>query len=99
MCDVSQHGQTGVQAGGARDLTEKNTRMRGMIRRRDETRTQVRLRASWMLFSVRVGPGVAPFHNTAKYWGYTSQWNLLDYPTVVLPVTKSDKNTDKTDKF
>lgn len=25
------------------------------------------------------GPGIATFHNTAKYWGYTSQWNLLDY--------------------
>jgi len=41
-----------------------------------------------------VGPGVAPRHNTAKYWGYTSQWNLLDYPGVVFPVCKADKNID-----
>jgi len=33
-----------------------------------------------------VGPGVAPEHDTAKYWGYTSQWNLLDYPAVAFPV-------------
>lgn len=99
MREVSQHGQTGVQVGGARDLTEKNTRMRGIIWQRDERRTQGRLGASWMLFSVRAGPGVPPSHNTAKYWGYTSQWNILGYPAVVLSVTKSDKNTNKTDKF
>lgn len=40
------------------------------------------------------GPGVAPSHNTAKYWGYTSQWNLLDYPAVVFPVSKVDKEKD-----
>ncbi|CAJ2512337.1 Uu.00g053520.m01.CDS01 [Anthostomella pinea] len=32
------------------------------------------------------GPGVAPKLETARYWGYTSQWNLLDYPAVVFPV-------------
>jgi amidase len=42
-----------------------------------------------------VGPGVAPKHNTAKYWSYTSQWNLLDYPGVVFPVCKVDKNVDR----
>lgn len=41
-----------------------------------------------------VGPGVAPKHNTAKYWNYTSQWNLLDYPSVVFPVCKVDKEQD-----
>jgi amidase len=41
-----------------------------------------------------VGPGVAPKHNTARYWGYTSQWNLLDYPAVVFPVDKVDKKVD-----
>lgn len=45
-----------------------------------------------------VGPGVAPKHNTAKYWWYTSQWNLLDYPAVAFPVTKVDKQIDKWDK-
>lgn len=41
-----------------------------------------------------VGPGVAPLHNTAKYWGYTSQWNLLDYPALVFPVSKVDAEVD-----
>jgi amidase len=41
-----------------------------------------------------VGPGVAPLHNTAKYWGYTSQWNLLDYPALVFPVSKVDPGLD-----
>jgi len=41
-----------------------------------------------------VGPGVAPKHDTAKYWGYTSQWNLLDYPAVVFPVSKVDAVKD-----
>ncbi|KAI0396049.1 amidase signature domain-containing protein [Xylariaceae sp. FL0594] len=31
------------------------------------------------------GPGVAPKLNTARYWGYTSQWNLLNYPAIVFP--------------
>ncbi|KAF1933707.1 amidase [Didymella exigua CBS 183.55] len=42
-----------------------------------------------------VGPGVAPKHNTARYWSYTSQWNLLDYPGLVFPVDKVDKRVDK----
>ncbi|KAF2994002.1 hypothetical protein E8E13_002387 [Curvularia kusanoi] len=41
-----------------------------------------------------VGPGAAPKHNTAKYWNYTSQWNLLDYPGLVFPVTMVDKERD-----
>ncbi|KZM23696.1 Amidase [Ascochyta rabiei] len=41
-----------------------------------------------------VGPGVAPKHNTAKYWNYTSQWNLLDYPGLAFPVCRVDKNQD-----
>ena len=45
-----------------------------------------------------VGPGVAPRHNTAKYWGYTSQWNLLDYPAVVFPVSKVDAELDRAEK-
>lgn len=40
------------------------------------------------------GPGVAPTHNTSKYWAYTSQWNLLDYPAVVFPVTKVNSEVD-----
>lgn len=44
-----------------------------------------------------VGPGAAPLLDHAKYWSYTSQWNLLDYPAVVFPVTKVDPNIDKVD--
>ena len=32
------------------------------------------------------GPGAAPPLNCARYWGYTSQWNLLDYSALVFPV-------------
>ena len=42
-----------------------------------------------------VGPGAAPKLGTSKWWGYTSQWNLLDYPSVVFPVCKVDKLRDR----
>lgn len=42
-----------------------------------------------------VFPGVAPKHRSAKYWGYTAQWNLLDYPVLVFPVTTVDVEKDK----
>ncbi len=41
-----------------------------------------------------VGPGAAPPIDHAKYWGYTSQWNLLDYPALVFPVSKVDSKLD-----
>lgn len=41
-----------------------------------------------------VGPGAAPPIDHAKYWGYTSQWNLLDYPALVFPVSKVDPELD-----
>ena len=41
-----------------------------------------------------VGPGAAPPLNHARYWGYTSQWNLLDYPALVFPVTRVDQEKD-----
>lgn len=31
------------------------------------------------------GPGCAPPLDCARYWGYTAQWNLLDYPALVFP--------------
>jgi amidase len=31
-------------------------------------------------------PGAASKLDTSKYWGYTAQWNLLDYPAVVFPI-------------
>ena len=43
-----------------------------------------------------VGPGAAPPLNCAKYWCYTSQWNLLDYPALVVPLpTKVDVGKDR----
>lgn len=41
-----------------------------------------------------VGPGSAPKLDTSKWWGYTSQWNLLDYPALVFPVDKVDVEKD-----
>ena len=40
------------------------------------------------------GPGAAPKIDTAKWWGYTSQWNLLDYPALIFPVDKVDVGKD-----
>ncbi|PYI04565.1 glutamyl-tRNA amidotransferase subunit A [Aspergillus sclerotiicarbonarius CBS 121057] len=42
-------------------------------------------------------PTPAPLHDTSRYWGYTSIWNLLDYPGVVFPVTKIDTVRDAKD--
>ncbi|KAG1754892.1 amidase signature domain-containing protein [Suillus paluster] len=33
-----------------------------------------------------VAPTLAPPHDTTRWWGYTSHWNLLDLPGVVFPV-------------
>lgn len=41
------------------------------------------------------GPGVAPPLGQSKYWAYTAQWNLLDYPALVFPVTHVDPLLDK----
>ncbi|KAH7920551.1 amidase [Leucogyrophana mollusca] len=39
--------------------------------------------------------GTASRHDTAKYWGYTAIWNLLDYPGVVFPTgLKVDPSVD-----
>jgi amidase len=43
-------------------------------------------------------PGVAPQHDTARYWPYTSQWNLLDYPAAIFPVAFVDPEKDKVDE-
>ncbi|KAF2643232.1 amidase [Massarina eburnea CBS 473.64] len=40
------------------------------------------------------GPGAAPPIDQARYWGYTSQWNLLDYPALVVPTTKVNPSVD-----
>lgn len=41
-----------------------------------------------------VGPGAAPPLDQSRYWGYTSQWNLLDYPALVFPVSRVDPDVD-----
>ncbi|KAF4124510.1 amidase [Geosmithia morbida] len=41
--------------------------------------------------------GAATPHEQARYWGYTSIWNLLDYPGAVFPVTTVDPAKDKKD--
>lgn len=41
--------------------------------------------------------GAAPPHGQSKYWGYTANWNLLDYPGVVFPVTTVDPQKDPKD--
>ncbi|THH08355.1 hypothetical protein EW145_g2769 [Phellinidium pouzarii] len=33
-----------------------------------------------------VAPTLAPRHNTTQWWGYTSYWNLADYPAAVFPI-------------
>ncbi|KAL3425257.1 acetamidase [Phlyctema vagabunda] len=43
------------------------------------------------------GPGAAPPHGNAKYWSYTSQWNILEYPGAVFPVTTVDQKIDLKD--
>ena len=45
-----------------------------------------------------VGPGCAPPLNSARYWGYTSQWNLLDYPAAVFPTGLKCGPEDVVDK-
>ncbi|KAL8697489.1 MAG: hypothetical protein Q9201_007104 [Fulgogasparrea decipioides] len=45
-----------------------------------------------------VGPGAALPIDQTKYWGYASQWNLLDYPALVFPVSKVDPDIDKVDE-
>ncbi|KAM0543450.1 hypothetical protein ACHAPJ_012314 [Fusarium lateritium] len=41
--------------------------------------------------------GAATPHDQSRYWGYTSQWNLLDYPAAVFPVTTVDPFKDPKD--
>ncbi|KAI0783311.1 amidase [Abortiporus biennis] len=33
-----------------------------------------------------IAPTLAPPHDTTRWWGYSSYWNLVDYPGVVFPV-------------
>ena len=36
-----------------------------------------------------VAPTLAPKHGETKWWGYTSYWNLADYPAAVFPVSRA----------
>ncbi|THD00157.1 hypothetical protein EYZ11_000348 [Aspergillus tanneri] len=42
-------------------------------------------------------PTPAPLLDTSRYWGYTSVWNLLNYPAIVFPVTRVDVEKDAKD--
>ena len=42
-------------------------------------------------------PGVASLIGTSRYWCYTSQWNLLDYPALAFPVSVVDLERDVRD--
>ncbi|OBU00176.1 hypothetical protein VE01_01749 [Pseudogymnoascus verrucosus] len=42
-------------------------------------------------------PGCAPPHGNSKYWSYTSQWNMLEYPGVGFPVSVVDPEIDVKD--
>ena len=42
-----------------------------------------------------ITPTAAIRHNQFKYYGYASAINLLDFSSVVVPVTFADKNVDK----
>ncbi|KAJ8100144.1 amidase signature domain-containing protein [Lipomyces tetrasporus] len=41
--------------------------------------------------------GAATPHDQSRYWGYTANWNLLDYPGAVFPVTTVDPAKDPKD--
>ncbi|TVY23668.1 Acetamidase [Lachnellula hyalina] len=42
-----------------------------------------------------ITPTAAIRHNQFKYYGYASAINLLDFTSVVVPITWADKNVDK----
>ncbi|KAK3701680.1 hypothetical protein LTR37_015332 [Vermiconidia calcicola] len=44
-----------------------------------------------------VGPGCAPPLDCARYWSYTAQWNLLDYPALVFPTGLQCSSEDQVD--
>ncbi|KAL1404951.1 hypothetical protein Q8F55_008563 [Vanrija albida] len=73
------------QAGGRQRSTEE---LWALVARRDAFRAA--FAAHWAAAGIDilltpVGPSPAPQHGTAKYWNYTSFWNLVNYPAVVFP--------------
>ncbi|KAL5535682.1 hypothetical protein ACEPAF_3776 [Sanghuangporus sanghuang] len=45
-----------------------------------------------------VAPTLAPKHGKTEWWGYTSYWNLADYPAAVFPVGYAGQFLDKVEK-
>lgn len=41
-----------------------------------------------------ITPTLAPPHDTTSWWGYSSQWNILDLPAVVFPVGRYKQEED-----
>jgi len=45
-----------------------------------------------------VSPMASIPHDFPVYWGYTSLWNILDYPSVVMPVKDLEIDPEKDQK-
>ncbi|KAJ9503790.1 hypothetical protein LTR99_002550 [Exophiala xenobiotica] len=45
-----------------------------------------------------INPCASYPHDFLTWWGYAAQWNLLDYPGVIVPVGFVDKNKDLKDE-
>ena len=55
---------------------------------RDQTRNKVLEQMKALDIDFIISPSyvsVAPLPETCHYWGYTSMWNILDFPNVVFP--------------
>jgi len=46
-----------------------------------------------------VAPTLAPRHDATRWWGYTSYWNLADYPGVVFPTGRYDDQSNASNGF
>jgi amidase len=44
-----------------------------------------------------IAPTLAPPHDSIRWWGYSSYWNLLDYPAAVFPVGRLDAASFQSD--
>jgi amidase len=73
-----------------------------LVARRDRYRMAVA--AHWQKAGIHcllspVGPTPAPQPLTAKYWNYTSYWNLANYPAGVFPTGLFVDKNDKKDSY
>ncbi|GFZ50431.1 Putative amidase C550.07 [Saitozyma sp. JCM 24511] len=92
-------------------IMEQNTQTRSalevfeLVKRREAFRFEYN--AHFLLADIDVilcppGPGPAPELGTSKYWGYTSIFNLVDYPSAVFPTGRAvslDDAIDSRDSF